>query len=470
MAKSSKTQVPTHVSEPRHHRWLVFGVSVLAVIVSLPHIYWSYQCRYHGKLCESAIASPSEQTISANKEVVKEELTSSRSGREIEGIELLPSQNMFRSDRTDVAVKFKSSESIIVDSIDMSELDNSVTYKSSDGSVALIAGGTWQYIDGGKRKVMGTLLLYVLASSLEKRKIVFQCMEASWRDPRIELANLTFDQNRKTIILDLLTGCSDLIVQGMHKLRLADNAPGVDGLYMTRGDHIEIILDENYQISKLESAGSKLLESRQAKNSEADTKRILAAFAEIESCAESGVSKAGKPPLPYLCYATTVVSDSKYAMFRLYVAKEGKPQELFDSRCNGNFSTPADKNRGSDILYMLCAEDVESEKRPEGQSYKYRDRTTTILVYHISLKQPLKLIITCSCARFDLSDFSFDIATKALAFELRTDAARVRLEDRYEDLRVSNDPNGRDIAIAKLGVTFSGNGNYIKHELLERVQ
>jgi hypothetical protein len=429
-------------------------------------VYWSYNCRYYGKLCENSLIAPSAQALNSNTEAVKGQLANSETAAVLDAIKLTPRTGFLQSPTVDVTVAFKGRDPILVDSIKLGALDSVSSYAKSDSHVAMFSYGSQTNLYNGWEKAKAEIALYALTDTLIKRKIVFECVDVGDSDTGIQITNLTFDKTKSQIKADILCSCATIVVEGMKKFDMLKRTTGEQSYRLLSGDQIELTLDNDFRVSEINTSSSKA-------ESEADEKRKKAEQVQYDQCAaqKRETIKSGDTSIFFCGFFDNSSSDAQYWSFRgrAYTLRGDKLNSTNLGSCRNGFAITK-RDQGDESYLIAACEWTPLESKPAETGSKKVSHSTDVEIYRIDLSDPLEFSVGCECDELSLLNFVFSAPEKAVTFELRTSGDRLKIEDRPLQIPRSMTLKGDDFSILKMKVSFSGEGNYVSHEIIERIQ
>lgn len=424
-------------------------------LFGLPPLYWSYNCRYHGTLCERSFAGPSEGTLSSNTDAVVR-LVQTDAKKEIQGFELSPRKGWFQPARVDVAVRWKDQHTVVIDSLPVPNLEAVSLFSSPHDRVAIVSHSSEVTILSAYKRVTAQIIFYDISASLAKREFDIECVEESHRKLVLDALNIAYDKSAKNIVFDIRSSCKFVSVNGRRAFELRQPDAGEYKYFANRGDTIYLELDSNFHAAKIISLGE-IKSEQERKEREAKLEVDLA------DCLGSLNKKLGDVPRIEICSVYSAgAGSSGYYTNRVYEGAPGKFTLVQEFRCPLSFE---EVDAQGAFAVISCWATHRDYKNPADSWSSYR-----VNVFGIGWGVPLEFSVRCECTELDARDFTLNASEKEVLFELLTTAEKITVQDRPIEVKRNAELSPKEKSIAKMRIKYGSDYRFVHHEIATRIQ
>lgn len=440
--------------EPTYFRWLVWFVSLIAVLVTLPQIYWSYQCRSYGRLCEQAIAAPSAEALKSNLDEVQKTLAQSGSHK-IEKFDLVLQSGWFSKDRVDVLASFSDGRSILVDSIKTPAIDDIVFASRPSSGTALLSYPMQKDVSIDRMSSLANIVFYTIKESLIKRTFHLECVRHKLLTPKFEIANLSFADDSNEVEFDVFTNCHEAVLQGAHKLEFSPSIGGEDGYYYRSGDRLKIKLGADFQLLSVESVRAAAL-AKKAADSQAENEKNR------EDCIKESMTDASKSGDKFFtCGSTSWDHEGARTFLSAFEVVDKTPEQIGSDYCVGSLTTSNTGKTAGSVLVSICSE--------RGGQKDKEQKKVELAVFARGVETK-RVALTCECERLDVSHVRESKTGNGVIIEIRTSKNEISVDER--PLKISDVPPSQHPLpyISDVSIEFLASGIFDSAELIKQIQ
>ena len=437
------------------HRWATLGIAFFVAVLGAFPLYWSYNCRHYGQICERSFSEPSRDTLNSNTETVGR-LVQTAVKQEIQGFELAPRKSWFRSPRIDVSVRWKDQDALVIDSLHVADLEAASLLSSPDDRTAIVSYGSEETILGEYKRANAHIIFYEISTRLSKRGFDIECIEKIFLKPSLSARNFAYDKLANVVAFDVVSSCSSVAVNGRRTFELAPSGSGEARYFAKRGDTIVLELDANFHARKITTVG-------EMKSEQERKERDAKLESDLSKCLSALNGKANNESRMELCnaYSENIGASGGYAN-RIYEGTPGKFLLVREFRCQ-NDAEEVDA-KGSFVIIACWATHRD-----------YKDKAESWSAYQVNVfaqgwGRPLEFSVRCDCVELDVRNFSLNLPNNEVVFELLTTADKIAVQDRPVQITRNTELSAKEKSMAMMRIRYGSDYKYTQHEIASRIQ
>jgi hypothetical protein len=446
-----------------------------ALVVAAFPTYWSYKCRYEGRLCEnSSFSAPSAETLVRNQKLLQKSMADSAvpSGE----FRLVPRETFWSGARLDLVFSPPDKEDIVTDSLEIGDVEFLETFRFQSSRAF---GATYSKRENvsGRWQLSSHIVIFFEADGLAKRVFSIGCAGRylGYSDPSIEVRNLAYDVKASTLLFALISSCSRPEINDKFTIPLDLPYPNNDEAVsvISRGETVSIRLDDQLQAVAVET--SKEREKKEKEKADSEKSKL-----KLASCNEreigrwaSGLAQGGE-----LLVACTAVEDNSYpsytSKYQINRITKNESKTLIEDSCTGFARVVSQRGVQPPYVAIVCSswsgmyraltETASTTKDDKSEVNKADWQAEWIEIVAGPAANEYSMQVRCECENLTVDKLSFEADSRSAVFEIETDASEVVVEGRGYSLSKREPHGALKATVALYKVQFDNIGRAMSFE------